>query len=860
MNKNRIVLLAIFLLLNGISGSNAQNKSAAGNPGESKISLNGIWNFKADYYDKGESQAWYSPDFNDSGWDKLQVPGNWDIRNEYADFSGKGWYRTTFETPGEIKGKVVRLNFEAVGINYKAWLNGEQIAIVTGGYFSNYLNITNKLKAGAKNSLVVCADNSFHSGAYWSWGGIRRPVTLVINNPEFIESVKVVSVPDLQKGTAKVSFDVSVFNGDKVNEDLDLIYEVSFAGMVIKKGAKKVSLMNSSINKTIVEFSLPKKDVKLWHFDFPNLYTLKVKLKKGGVLTHELIEHFGIRKLEIANGRFLLNGESIRVMGYNWVADERLTGNTLPTELIKRDIDNMKSLGANMTRISHVPLPKEAYDYLDEKGMLVIAEIPLWGITKLADPENPIPQQWIRQLVNNNFNHPAIIGWCVGNEIGVKNKNPRVMAYVEKAIKYVKDSLDHSRFVIMVSHTANNQPEDPSRFADFISYNTYNSWGNNVNKVHEYQPDKMIFITELGENLIGEDLNSSTGNFSKMLSEIQGREYLFGASLWTYNDYRSNYRSSDPTWDSKVSQNRDWGVIDGYGNKKRAYEIIRKAFAPLKSFDTKIEGNSILVNLPPRGKLDLPAYTLRNYKLVCEEIGKDYQPLKKNEQILPVIYPGDQLLTKSFNANENPLLTARKISLISPTGYTLMDTTLCYVAPEKPLIRAIFNDGVKIRVIFDHVNLATEYKLVYGEKALNRTSGTTIDKYIETDKLTDGQNFGKTVQVQLVAINGFGETGSEIQKVTLAAYGKLPPVIKAVKAFQNGISIGYSSEKNEYLYKVQYSTTPDFSSDAHVIQTICKGACYVPDLKPGVKYYIRMCVYEQYELISPWSEVLSVTI
>ena len=854
MNKNRIVLLAIFLLLNLISGAKAQNLPATGNPGESKISLNGIWNFKADYYDKGESQTWFGPDFNDSGWDKLQVPGNWDIRNEYADFSGKGWYRSTFKTPSGIDGKVVRLNFEAVGINYKVWLNGEPIADVTGGYFLNYMNITNKLKANAKNSLVVCADNSFHSGAYWSWGGIRRPVTLVINNPEFIESVKVVSVPDLQKGTAKVSFDVSVFNGDKVNEDLDLIYEVSFAGLVIKKGAKKVSLTNSSINKTFVEFTLPKKDVKLWHFDFPNLYTLKVQLKKEDVLTHEVIERFGIRKLEIANGRFLLNGESIRVIGYNWVADERLTGNTLPTELIKRDIDNMKSLGANMTRISHVPLPKEAYDYLDEKGMLVMAEIPLWGTTKLADPENPVPQQWINHLINNNFNHPSIIGWCVGNEIGAINLNPRVMEYVEKAIRYVKDSLDRSRFVIMVSHTANNQIEDPSRFADFVSYNTYNSWGKNIDKVHEYQPDKMIFVSECGSNLIGEDLNTSTGNFSKMLNEFRGREYLFGASLWTYNDYRSNYRSSDPTWDSKVSQNRDWGVIDGYGNKKRAYEIVRKAFAPLKSLTAKSEGNSIQVSLQPREKLDLPAYPLHEYKLVCEEFGKDYQLVRKGEQIIALINPGDQLLTKSFNANENQMLSARKISFVSPTGYILMDTTLCYVVPEKPVIRAIFNDGVKIRVIFDHVNLAVEYKLVYGEKALNLTSGTTIDKYIETEKLTDGRNFGKTVQVQLVAINGFGETGAEIQKVTLAAYGKLPPVIKAVKAFQNGISIGYSSEKNEYLYKVQYSTTPDFSSDAHVIKTICKGACYVPDLKPGMKYYIRMCGYEQYELQSPWSE------
>jgi beta-galactosidase len=205
-----------------------------------------------------------------------------------------------------------------------------------------------------------------------------------------------------------------------------------------------------------------------------------------------------------------------------------------------------------------------------------IAEIPLWGVTKLADPENPIPHQWIKQLVNNNFNHPSIIGWCVGNEITNKSQNPHVMEYAEKAIQYVKDSLDKSRLVVLVSLSANYQPVDPSTFGDFIPYNSYNNHGKNIDKVHEYQPDKIIFMSEIGNSLIGEDLNTSTGNFSKMFSEIRGRSYLFGASLWTYNDYRSNFRSLDPTWDSKVSQNRDWGVVDGYGNKKRAYNIVRK--------------------------------------------------------------------------------------------------------------------------------------------------------------------------------------------------------------------------------------------------------------------------------------------
>ena len=863
MRKYIQMLLLNLMLVVSFMASNAQNievgKSRVTDPfpsnTEIKISLNGLWNFKADYYNNGEDQTWFGTGFNDSDWDKLPVPGNWDLRNEYANYIGKGWYRTTFETPSGIDGKVVRINFEAVGIDYKVWLNGAPIANVTGGYFPNPINISGKLKAGIKNSLVVCADNTFRSGAYWSWGGIRRPVTLFINNPVFIKSAHITALPDLKKGIASVLLNVSVSNESHVKENVSLEYELSFAGTVVKQGNVTVSLSGLADQKADLEFALAKKEVKLWHFDFPNLYDLKVQLKQGTNLYHEVNERFGIRKVEIANGQFLLNGESVRAMGLNWVADDRLTGNTLPAELYKRDIDNMKSLGVNIARISHLPLPQEVYDYLDEKGILIVAEIPVWGVTQLADPENAISKSWIKQLVNTNFNHPSIIGWCVGNEIGY---NARVMAYVEKAIKYVKDSLDHSRLVVMVSHTANSWKADPSQFGDFVPYNTYGDWGKNVDHVHGNQPSQLIFISECGGNLIGEDLNTSTGNFAKMFTEFRGREYLFGASIWTYNDYRSNFRTDNITWDSKVSQNRDWGLIDGYGNKKRAYSIVRKEFAPFKSLKVNDNLNTIDVRLEPRGKLDLPAYILRGYKLICEEFGKDNKLISKTEIILPLTKPGDSFLEKSFARNGNP--SARKISVVGPTNYCLMDTTICYQSPENPVIKAVFNTGDKIRVVFDHVNFATEYKLRYGSQDLNAESLPTIDNFIEIRKQSNDKGWEQNMKIQLVAINGFGESKSAIHTETLVGSATFPPVVKAVRAFQNGISIGYSSEKQEYLYKVQYSTVPDFTTEVHVIQTTSKGACYIPDLNPGRTYYIRMCSVQQYEIQSPWSEVWPVAL
>ncbi|NJO69553.1 MAG: hypothetical protein HC830_09970 [Bacteroidetes bacterium] len=284
--------------------------------------------------------------------------------------------------------------------------------------------------------------------------------------------------------------------------------------------------------------------------------------------------------------------------------------------------------------------------------------------------------------------------------------------------------------------------------------------------------------------------------------------------------------------------------------------MIRKEFAPLKSMLVKENGNTLSVSLEPRANLDLPAFNLREYKLVCEELGKNNKLLSKTEIILPLIKPGDALLVKTFAVAGNP--SARKISLISPTNYTVMDTTIFYQAPEKPVIKSVFNTGDKIRVLFDHINRANEYKLLYGDQELKNETGSTIDNIIEIKKLTGVNKNERSIKIQLVAVNSVGESKSEIHTEPIAEFAVFPPVVKAVRAYRNGISIGYSSNNSEYLYKVQYSTSPDFSTDTHILQTTSRAACYIPDLKQGVTYYVRMSAVEQYDLKSPWSETWTV--
>src|SRR5690606_11419068 len=131
--------------------------------------------------------------------------------------------------------------------------------------------------------------------------------------------------------------------------------------------------------------------------------------------------------------QLILNGEMIRPVGFNLVADDRTTGSTLPAWRFKEDVDIMKSAGANMARLSHQPLPKEFLDYLDEKGVMVFEEVALWGKDAMVGPNHAIPKEWLSRMIRVKYNHPSVIGWSVGNEIGRLDDNPMVMEYVEGA-------------------------------------------------------------------------------------------------------------------------------------------------------------------------------------------------------------------------------------------------------------------------------------------------------------------------------------------------------------------------------------------------------------------------------------------
>jgi beta-galactosidase len=899
-------LLIIFFLFT-FHFLNAQDKATA--PGTETQYLHGEWKFKTDPNSKGETAGWFDVSINDHEWDLMAVPENWDLKNEYANYVGTAWYRKTIPANAGWQGKTIRLHFDGVNFESKVWINGKLVGSNNIGYIPFEFDVTKFLNTSDSNTIVVSCNNTFRLGAVWNWGGIRRPVKLITTGNVYVKAQYITPTVDLDKKTATVAVRVVCQNSGSAAQ--------AVTGEVIlsaDNGLKKVLPFTVQVeagksSDMIVRTMLKKEEVHLWNCDDPYLYTSQVVLKNqtegsttlstannktntstkstagnnpgsnigqvtgnvtggngaglraGTGIRNGFINKFGLRKIEIDNKNYVfkLNGESIRVMGFNLVPDDRTTGSTLPAWRIKQDVDMMKSLGANLARLTHLPMPGEMFDYLDEKGILVFPEIPLWGLDQLVDKNNPIPKEWLQRMTDNYYNHPSIIGWCVGNEIG---ESMGVMEYVEDAIKFVK-SIDTTRLGVMVSHTA-HRPRDPVQYSDLGLVNGYGvGIGARADKIHGLHPQKTLFYSEYGYNQLEEDLDGDV-DAKGMLDSIRFKPYLIGGALWTFNDYRSSFVGT-----KEFSQNRPWGIVDVFRRKKRAWYSFRREYAPIRGVKfTKVESNTgfkAKIGIMPRKVLDLPAYPLKNYILIWQAFNDSNKIVDGGFSRLPLIMPGSADLDQGISFKSVTGFSSLKVEVLSPGNYSVFDTTIHLKAPEPPAIFSAFGVRTKqndttansgaIRILIDRKDDVTLYKAKYGTRDLSQETPFTLNSHIDIPKLP----FHQSYQVALVAVNAFGESKVGETKTAVVDPGYAPPLVYYTEPADKGFFVGYNTDNDDYVFKIQYTLSKGDYSNAKTIQTNAKGVLFVPGLENGKQYFFRMSRIKDNNYTTGWSEEQSIT-
>ncbi|MGV3766958.1 MAG: glycoside hydrolase family 2 TIM barrel-domain containing protein [Chitinophagaceae bacterium] len=413
----------------------------------SYLSLNGAWYFKWAEKPAELPADFFSPTLDHSNWKQFQVPANWELNGYgYRHYSSAGFefthlmrpdppltpmdinptaiYRKEVEMPAAWNGKQVVLHIGAAKMNLGVWVNGKYVGYGEDSKLASEFDVTPFLKPG-KNLIVLrimrwCDAAYLEDQDMFRVSGITRDCYLIARNPVHIYDIEMIPGLDEQykNGWLNVSLDLNTIPeaGTKA------VFELSYKGKKIH--TQEINWEGKKKNT----FRIPVLSPALWTAETPELYDVKLSLYNPKAQLLEVIpQKTGFRKIEIKNGRFLVNGKPVLIKGVNRHEMDFHTGTVVSKEAMLRDIKLMKQFNINAVRTSHYPNDEYWYELCDEYGLYVVdeANVESHGMGydinyTMANRPTWVDAHLIRmqRMIERDKNHPSIVTWSMGNEAG----------------------------------------------------------------------------------------------------------------------------------------------------------------------------------------------------------------------------------------------------------------------------------------------------------------------------------------------------------------------------------------------------------------------------------------------------------
>lgn len=370
------------------------------------------------------------------------------------------WYRREFQLPKEMKEKVVFLHFGAVDYACDLWVNGIFQCSHIGGQTSFAVDITQALSRDMGNTIELRVTDDYEdlemprgkqfwelesrSIFYSRTTGIWQSVWLEAVEPLHLVSCHI--TPGLD--ACAVTFDYTLSNDGAEAVEFRVTFEGKYAaGVSVKPGSKKgtvtVKLDQAGLGAWNVAEDLA------WWPEHPRLFDVEITVLDARGSTDRVAMYFGLRKVSIENGKFMLNNREYYqklVLDQGYWEESLLTAPS--DEAFIRDIELVKAMGFNGVRKHQkVEDPRFLY-HADRLGLLVWGEI---GSAYLYSREyaNRIYHEWMA-AVERDYNHPCIVVWTPLNESwGVLEiQEYSCQQAHSNALVYMTKSVDQTRPVI----------------------------------------------------------------------------------------------------------------------------------------------------------------------------------------------------------------------------------------------------------------------------------------------------------------------------------------------------------------------------------------------------------------------------
>ncbi|MDC7684149.1 glycoside hydrolase family 2 TIM barrel-domain containing protein [Asticcacaulis sp. BYS171W] len=463
-------------------------------------------------------------EFDDTGWQAVTLPHTFNAgdagsggdkargETEGSYYRGPGWYRRMLDLTPEAGRRYV-LNFDGAALVTELWVNGQSIGRHDGGYAAFRFDITPALKPG-KNLIAVRVDNRRFphiaplTGDFIVFGGLYRKVSL-ISVPEAHISLGDHGGPGIYVTTKAIAPKAMIGVKTLLTNDRAAPVKATVStrildatGKVVAMGTTRHDLM---AGQTLpVETALRIARARLWagRAD-PYLYRVEVSVTANG-RRDTVAAPLGIRTVAVdKTGTFRLNGKPYRIYGTNMQQPGRYGKGTAVSDAeIAEDMQIMDEMGVTALRLAHMQHPKKVYEEADRRGILITTEVPLVDEIDNSDAFRDTTVAQMRELVAQNYNHPSVATWGLGNELRVSSPQSNAVLAGLQATAKGMDPYRPTNY----AHCCLDDNDAIANHSDTISYNRYFGWywgehadmGKWADDLHAKYPDRILGVSEYG--------------------------------------------------------------------------------------------------------------------------------------------------------------------------------------------------------------------------------------------------------------------------------------------------------------------------------------------------------------------------
>jgi beta-galactosidase/beta-glucuronidase len=445
--------------------------------------LNGLWDFAYDDEDRGEEEGWYGPGHG-AFTHRICVP--FPPESSASGIDDRGfhevlWYRRSVTVPSDLGLKRLILHFGAVDYKATVWVGGQLVGNHEGGHTPFSCDVTGPAKAARELVVVVRAEDAPqdlaqprgkqswadqpHGIWYGRTSGIWQPVWL-----EVVPDMHIVSThwqADLRH--AKVGFDIALSGAPKGL--VTVRARLSQSGRLLAEHSSRLYEPHSHLDIALGAVpGLREMEDLWWSPSEPNLVDAEVWLvNDDGAEIDRVRCYFGLRSVEVADGKFILNGSPFYLrlaLEQGFWPESHLAAPS--SGALRTEVELIKELGFNGVRLHQkIEDPRFLY-WADRLGIVVWSEMPSAYVYSSRVVER-VTKEWL-EVLERDRSHPSIIAWVPLNESwGVNDIEARE---------------DEANFALSLYHLT--KAVDPDR--PVVSNDGWEHVKSDIWTIHDYSP------------------------------------------------------------------------------------------------------------------------------------------------------------------------------------------------------------------------------------------------------------------------------------------------------------------------------------------------------------------------------------